>query len=123
METSLITPIFTLLGTLIGGLVTFAINRQQFKHQIKALNEEHKTEFMAETTARHFLSHKSYTDRSFDVLVKHLGGFEEDELRKILVRAGAVREYHSDGTEWWYLLSREDERIENFKIGKLLYSK
>jgi hypothetical protein len=26
-----------------------------------------------------------------------------------------VREYHSDGTEWWYLLSREAERIENFK--------
>ena len=115
MESSLITPIFTLLGTLIGGVVTFAINRQQFKHQINALHEEHKTEFMAETTARHFLSHNSYTDRSFDVLVKHLGGFDEDELRKILVRAGAVREYHSDGSEWWYLLSREDERIANFK--------
>lgn len=115
MESSLITPIFTLLGTLIGGLVTFAINRQQFKHQIKALREEHKTEFMAETTVRHFLSHKSYTDRSFDVLVKHLGGFEEDDLRKILVRAGAVREYHSDGTEWWYLLSREGERIDKLK--------
>lgn len=114
MET-IIPALFTLLGTLIGGLITFAINRQQFKHQIKALQEEHKTEFMAETTALHFLSHKSYTDRSFDVLVKHLGGFEEDELRKILVRAGAVREYHSDGTEWWYLLSREDERIQNFK--------
>ncbi len=115
MEPSLITPIFTLLGTLIGGLVTFSVNRQQFKHQLNALCEEHKTEFMAESTARYFLSHRSYTDRSFDVLVKHLGSFDEDELRKILVRAGAVREYHSDVTEWWYLLSREQERIENFK--------
>lgn len=115
MQISFITPIFTLLGTLIGGLVTFAVNRQQFKHQLCALREQYKTEFMAETTARHFLSHKSYTDRSFDVLVKHLGGFEEDELRKILVRAGAVREYHNDGTEWWYLLSREQERISNLQ--------
>jgi hypothetical protein len=82
MESSLITPIFTLLGTLIGGLVTFAINRQQFKHQIKALHEEHKTEFMAETTARHFLGHKNYTDRSFDVLVKHLGGVPKEILDK-----------------------------------------
>ncbi len=115
MDATWITPIFTLLGTLFGGLVTFAVNRQQFKHQITALREQHKTEFMAETTARHFLSHKSYTDRSFDVLVKHLGGFEEDELRKILVRAGAVRDYHADGSEWWYLLSREQERLDKFR--------
>ncbi len=115
MEPLFITPIFTLIGTLIGGLVTFAVNRQQFKHQLETLHEAHKTEFMAEQTARYFLSHKGYTDRSFDVLIKHLGGFEEDELRKILVRAGAVREYHNDGTEWWYLLSREDERLVKMK--------
>ena len=47
--------------------------------------------YMAEETARHFLSHKSFTDRSFEVLKKHLGGFDDDELRKILVRAGAIR--------------------------------
>ena len=115
MELPFITPLFILLGTLIGGLMMFAVNRQQFKHQLGALREQYKTEFKAETTVRHFLNHRSYTDRSFEVLVKHLGGFEEDELRKILVRAGAVREYHSDGAEWWYLLAREAECTENFK--------
>lgn len=115
MDTSLQIPLFTLLGTLIGGLITFAVNRQQFKHQLASIRQQNKTEFMAEETARHFLSHKSYTDRSFDVLQKHLGGFEDNELRKILVRAGAVREYRSDGSEWWFLLSRVDERIEKFK--------
>lgn len=112
MDPSLTTPLFTLLGTLVGGLITFAVNRQLFKHQILAMREQYKTEFMAEETARHFLSHRSYTDRSFEVLKKHLGGFEEDELRKILVRAGAVRVYRDDNSEWWYLLSRTDERIE-----------
>ncbi|WP_332776542.1 hypothetical protein [Polaromonas sp.] len=112
MDSTLLTPLFTLLGTLVGGLVTFAVNRQQFKHQIAALHQQYKTEFMAEETARHFLSHKSYTDRSFEVLQKHLGGFEDDELRKILVRAGAVRDYREDDAEWWYLLSRTAERIE-----------
>ena len=77
-----------------------------------ALREQHKTEFMAEETARHFLSHKSYTDRSFDTLQQHLGGFEADELRKILVRAGAIRLIRDDGSEWWRLLSRMDEYIE-----------
>lgn len=115
MESQLITPLFTLLGTLIGGLVTFAVNRQQFKHQLLMLHQQYKTEFMAEETARHFLSHKSFTDRSFEVLQKHLGGFEEDELRKILVRAGAVRTYRDDDSEWWYLLSRMSERIEKLQ--------
>ena len=66
----------------------------------------------AEETAKHFLSHKSYTDRSFETLEKHLGGFSGDELRKILVRAGAIRVYREDGPEWWRLLSRMDEFIE-----------
>lgn len=115
MDASIQLPLFTLLGTLIGGLITFAVNRQQFKHQLASIRQQNKTEFMAEETARHFLSHRSYTDRSFDVLQKHLGGFEDNELRKILVRAGAVREYRSDGSESWFLLSRMDERIEKIK--------
>ena len=115
MDPTFITPLFTLMGTLVGGLVTFAVNRQQFRHQLLALQQQYKTEFMAEETARHFLNHKSFTDRSFDTLKKHLGGFEDDELRKILVRSGAVRTYRSDESEWWFLLSRMDERIEKLQ--------
>lgn len=115
MDAAYLTPMFTLLGTLLGALVTFAVNRQQFRHQMEALRQQNKTDFMAEETARHFLNHKGYTDRSFDVLEKHLGGFAPDDLRKILVRAGAVREFRDDGSEWWYLLSREAERIEKFQ--------
>ena len=57
----------------------------------------------------------SFITPIFTLLGTLIGGFEEDELRKILVRAGAVREYHNDGTEWWYLLSREQERIGNLQ--------
>lgn len=102
----------SLLGTLVGGGITYLLNRQSHTLQIATLKEQFKTDFMAEETARHFLSHKSYTDRSFDVLKKHLGGFTEEELRKILVRAGAIRTYRDDGTEWWRLLSRMGEYIE-----------
>lgn len=115
MDVAILTPLFTLLGTLVGGLITFAVNRQQFKHQIAALHQQYKTECMAEETARHFLNHEGYTDRSFEHLQKSLGGFEEDELRKILVRAGAVRTYREDDSEWWYLLSRMPERIEKMQ--------
>lgn len=103
----------SLLGTIVGGGITYLLNKQLHAQQLAALKEQFKTDFMAEETTRHFLSHKSYTDRSFETLNKHLGGFSDDELRKILVRAGAIRTYQEDGTEWWRLLSRMDEYIEN----------
>jgi len=106
------TALFTLAGTIVGGLITFVLQNQRHKQELKVLREEYKTEYIAETTAKHFLNHKSYTDRSFEILQKHLGGFEDNELRKILVRAGAIRTYREDGTEWWRLLSRMDEFID-----------
>ncbi|MEO9870954.1 hypothetical protein [Ekhidna sp.] len=107
--------IFSLAGTIVGGLITYFLQQQRFNQELKVKREEFKTEFMAEDTAKHFLEHKSYTDRSFETLQKHLGGFEEDELRKILVRAGAIRTFRQDGSEWWRLLSRMDEYIEKVK--------
>ena len=106
------TALFTLLGTMIGGLISYFMQKQRFDHELKLKQEEFKTEFMAESTAKHFLNHKNFTDRSFDTLRKHLGGFDDDELRKILVRAGAIRTFRDDGSEWWRLLSRMDEFIE-----------
>lgn len=102
----------SLFGALVGGGISYLLNRQQHAYQLRRLHEQYKTDFMAEETARHFLSHRGYTDRSFETLKKHLGGFGDDELRKILVRAGAVRTYRDDGSEWWRLLSRMDEYID-----------
>lgn len=107
--------LFALAGTLVGGVISYLLQKQRFDQEIRLKREEFKTEFMAENTAKHFLSHKSYTDRSFDTLKKHLGGFEDDELRKILVRAGAIRNIREDNSEWWRLLSRMEEYIERKK--------
>lgn len=107
--------LYALLGTAVGGLISFILQKQRLNHELKLKREEYKTEFMAENTARHFLNHKSFTDRSFETLQKNLGGFEDNELRKILVRAGAIRIIRDDGTEWWRLLSRMEEYIERKK--------
>ena len=105
-------------GTVVGGLISYFLQKQKNQQELSLLREQNKTEFMAETTARHYLDHKGYTDRSFEVLESHLGGFNKDELRKILVRAGAVRVYRDDGSEWWTLLDRLDERIEKLESKK-----
>jgi hypothetical protein len=119
MDTALWSTFSALLGALVGGGISFLLNRQQFGNQLRILQEQHKVEFMAETTARHFLSHKSFTDRSFETLRNHLGGFADDELRKILVRAGAIRVYREDGSEWWRLLSRMEEFIERKQLDQI----
>lgn len=119
MDTALWSTFSALLGAVIGGGISFLLNRQQFANQLRILQEQNKTEFMAETTARHFLGHKGFTDRSFATLQKSLGGFQDDELRRILVRAGAVRVYRDDGSEWWRLLSRMDEFIERKELERI----
>lgn len=112
MDAALWSTFSALLGAVVGGGISFLLNRQQFRNQLTVQREQHKVEYMAEETARHFLGHKSFTDRSFDALRNALGGFTDDELRKILVRAGAIRVYRQDGSEWWRLLARMDEFIE-----------
>lgn len=119
MDAALWSTFSALLGAVVGGGISWLLNRQQLANQIELARQHNRTEFMAETTARHFLGHKSFTDRSFDALRMHLGGFEDDELRKILVRAGAMRVYREDGSEWWRLLSRMDEFIERKDLDRI----
>jgi lipopolysaccharide export system protein LptC len=119
MQAPLWSMLSALLGALVGGAISYFLNRQQFAHQLRIQQEQHKVEYMAEDTARHFLSHQGYTDRSFETLQRALGGFSDDELRKILVRAGAIRVYRQDGSEWWRLRSRMEEFIERKQLDQI----
>ena len=119
MDPAFWSSLAALAGAIVGGGISYLLNRQVLANQLRALQEQYKAEFMAETTARHFLGHKGFTDRSFETLRSHLGGFGDDELRKILVRAGAIRVYREDGSEWWRLLSRMDEYIERKQLDQI----
>jgi hypothetical protein len=56
--------------------------------------------------ARELMMDSQWRWRSFEVIKHHLGGFDDNELRKILVRAGAIRTKSDDGKEVWGLLDR-----------------
>lgn len=107
MAPEITTGLFALAGGLIGGLFALGLQRGKAATDLVIALEAIKTEHMAERTAKHFLSDPRYTDRSFDLLSKRLGGFEGDDLRRILVRAGAVRYVGADNKEFWRLLTRE----------------
>jgi hypothetical protein len=107
--------LFAILGVLVGGLLSWWLQKHRTAADLRIALEAVKTEHIAETTARYYLNHKGYRDRSFEHLSRRLGGFEGNDLRKILVRAGAVRYLRTDGSEWWRLLSREAESINASK--------
>lgn len=77
---------------LITGLIMFAVQERKLKMELR-------TEFMAEQAAKSLLENGKWKRRSFDEIKKRLGGFDDNGLRKILVRAGAVKFEASDGKE------------------------
>jgi hypothetical protein len=98
------TIIVSIVTALITGLVTFAV-------QERKLRTELRTEFMAEQAARALLEHEKWRKRSFEEIKKRLGGFDDDELRKILVRAGAVAFEGENGRELWGLISKNKDKL------------
>jgi len=74
--------------------------------QERKLRRDYKLDFMSENAARKLLESKEWNMRSFSAIQARLGGFEDNELRKILVRAGAVRFKGKNDDELWGLLKR-----------------
>lgn len=64
--------------------------------QEQRLKVELRTTFMAEEAIHGLLLDESFSQgRSFDQIKRRVGGFEDDELRKLLVRSGAIRYYRA----------------------------
>jgi len=91
------------LGSVLGSTVAAAIVSAAVSFFVaeRKLKREHRLESMAEAAAASLLRQKPFRMRSFDVIKYHLAGFEDDELRKVLVRCGAIRWRTDSGTEYW----------------------
>lgn len=96
-----------------------SFQRRKFEEEIIAQREKLMAEYATETSVEKaiigMLSLSELPYRSFPMIQHHLGGFESNELRRLLVRSGAVRFMAADGTELWALVSR----VENdFRYGR-----
>ncbi|MGW6641775.1 hypothetical protein [Streptomyces iakyrus] len=103
--------LFVGTGTFVA---SFVVARLQAKQAVELKREDLRTEYMAESVIRRLLLHTKWRKRSFVAIKAVVGdGFEEDELRRHLVRAGAVCIPGSKekGNELWGLMERNDDQF------------
>jgi hypothetical protein len=103
------TLLVSVVSGAIGGYGTYRV-------QERKLQKEFQLQDSAERVARTLLSDETWRLRSFKVIRHHLGGFEDNELRKILVRCGAIRFMSKSGQELWGLVERNADRLGVTKI-------
>jgi hypothetical protein len=114
---------------LLGSLITLRISNRALKqseHQLRQeagqaakahhlseekLRREYQLEFAAERVAHALLEDIRWELRTFSTIKRHLGGFADDDLRKLLVRAGAIRFYSKSDVELWGLLERNKWKL------------
>lgn len=123
MENPLITilvSIATAAATaLIAMLTTTSKLQKEFKDDYIRDQDRLRTMFRAESVALKLLNNENWKMRSFSAIKKRLGGFEDDELRQILVRAGAIRyekneagDNSEDKNELWGLIDRNLDKLK-----------
>jgi hypothetical protein len=103
---ALIGGVVALIVSLLTSGVTFIAARSSAAAAERRLRREFRLEFAAEDAARELLERSLHINRSFSFLQHRLKGFEPNELRKILVRCGALHVLGKDGEERWGLRNR-----------------
>lgn len=100
---------------LLGAAVTMFVH-------VNRTRREYGLELSAESLARELLNHPKWRLRQFTTIKRHIAGFQDDELRKILVRAGAVR-FEADGDiEWWGLVRRNRKLLSGAERGPAIHA-
>ena len=109
MEKELYGIIGVVVGVLLKALFDFVQQHRKHKHE-KDLNTD-KAEENVKALLIEMLNHETHIDRSFDALKAKVAGFEEDEIRRLLMAVDAQKvRGREDGKEMYYIKSRENER-------------
>jgi hypothetical protein len=95
----------------IGGAVSLATSLLTVRATERRLRAEFQLQYAAERVVHELLQDARWTLRSFDVIRRHIGGFEDEDLRRVLVRSGAIRFESKSGGELWGLLDRNRAKL------------
>jgi len=111
--------IWALIGVVIGifgnSFFNWLLQKKQFEHNKEMFSLQNKSSEKVKAILYDLLNHRSYTDRSFISLKAPIGGYSDKEIRQFLHEIGAKKVNRKDNSEWWFLLSRESERIAKQK--------
>lgn len=112
--------LWALLGVAVGagmtGLVVWLQQSRQFEHDKEMFTLKSASAEMVKAVLAEMLNHRRYVERSFETLKKSVAGYSDAAIRQFLHEIGARRVERDDGAEeWWYLSSRQAERISKRK--------
>ena len=102
---AVIAGLVSLVTAVISSVITFRVSEK--KHQ-----REYKLEYQVEDLVLKFLNHPKWRFRSFKTIKYHIAGFEDNELRQILLRVGALRFQDAEGIEIWGLFERVQPEVD-----------
>lgn len=108
-DPKVVTGIIVLLVAFVIIILMAFAGKKQPKLKPKPVEEER--ELSAAALLHQMLSNRKWRHLSFDTLSHHIGGYEGDDLRRLLVEAGAIRFVSRTGEELWGLLERNQRRV------------
>ena len=93
----------TSIVALVVAILTFLWNEVRYRRQHKA-----------EKAVEKLLTTRGWTLRTFETIRGRIGGYDDDldELRRLLVRSGAIRFRGKNGEELWGLLKKNKSKLE-----------
>ncbi|WP_101757262.1 hypothetical protein [Oceanicoccus sp. KOV_DT_Chl] len=110
------------ISALISALIALIVSRRnsdaaenRFKTELEQAERKLRSEFALEHSlenAIQTLMSKGFALRSFSLIRHHIRGFEDDELKQLLVKSGCICFKVIKGKEYWGLLSENDPLLK-----------
>jgi hypothetical protein len=116
MASEITVGLIGLAGAALGGAATYFATKKSSEGERAIAREKLETENRLANSAsaaiRELLLSPQWELRSFEAIKKHIRGFSDDELRKLLVASGAVSFDQQDtGRELWGLRERNADKL------------
>jgi len=104
-----------ILVALITGLVSYVAAERRIRTEVQQsetrLRRDYQLQFAAESVVRRLLQVEQWRLRSFGEIKRRLESLDDSEVRKTLIRAGAVCFRDGNDQEMWGLIERNEDRL------------
>ena len=101
-------------GAALSGVFMLFQQKRQHAHEESVRAKKLAGEAHAKSILEDMLNHRRHIERSFDALSNAVG-FPKQAVMRMLHELQARPTHREDGSEWWYLDERAEERIARMK--------